>query len=73
MNKNMTFEAALGRLNEIVDLLEKGDQPLERSMKLFEEGSSLAAFCYQKLSAAEQKIKQITELEEKDGTKDGQN
>ena len=64
MNKKMTFEAAAARLSEIVDLLEKGDAPLEESMKLFEEGSELAAFCYHKLSAAEQKIKTITEKEE---------
>jgi exodeoxyribonuclease VII small subunit len=68
MNKKMTFETALKRLSEVVDLLEKGDTPLEESMKLFEEGSELAAFCYHKLSAAEQKIKTITEKgEQTDG------
>jgi exodeoxyribonuclease VII small subunit len=70
MNKKMTFEAAVKRLSEVVDLLEKSDTPLEESMKLFEEGSELAAFCYHKLSEAEQKIKTITEKEE---LTDGQN
>ena len=70
MNKKMTFEAALARLNEIVDKMENGDTPLDESLKLFEEGSGLTSFCYEKLSSAEQKIKTITEREEKS---DGQN
>lgn len=69
MNKKMTFEAAAARLSEIVEQMEKGDAPLDESMKLFEEGSALAAFCYDKLSSAEQKIKMITE---KEGPEDGQ-
>ncbi|HCW80482.1 MAG TPA: exodeoxyribonuclease VII small subunit [Ruminococcaceae bacterium] len=70
MNKKMTFESALERLNEIVEQLESGEKPLDESLKLFEEGSALASFCYKKLSVAEQKIKTVTEQEEK---KDGQN
>ncbi len=73
MEKNRTFESAAARLEEIVKLLEEGDQPLEKSLKLFEEGSRLAAFCYRKLSDAEQKIQQISELEGKGGKSDGQN
>lgn len=69
MNKKMTFESALERLNEIVEQLESGEKPLNESLKLFEEGSALASFCYKKLSVAEQKIKTVTEQEEK---KDGQ-
>ncbi len=65
MNKKMTFEAALSRLNEIVEKMENGDAPLDESLKLFEEGSELASFCYKKLSSAEQKIKTITEREER--------
>jgi exodeoxyribonuclease VII small subunit len=68
MNKNMTFEAAIARLDEIVGQLESGGQPLEQSLKLFEEGSALASFCYKKLAGAEQKIRQISELEKKDGS-----
>lgn len=70
MNKNMSFETAIERLNEIVELMESGEQPLDQLMKLYEEGSSLASFCYKKLASAEQKIKQITELEEKGGKSD---
>ena len=64
MNKKMTFEAAAARLSEIVEQMESRNVPLDESMKLFEEGSALASFCYGKLSAAEQKIRTITEKEE---------
>lgn len=64
MNRNMAFETAMKRLEEIVNRLESGEESLETSLKLFEEGSSLAAHCYGKLQSAEQKIKQITDLEE---------
>lgn len=69
MNKKITFEEAITQLNSIVNRLENGNEPLESSLKLFEEGSALAALCYGKLQNAEQKIKQITELEESNGDK----
>lgn len=60
MNKNMSFETAMNKLNEIVAKLESGTESLESSLKLFEQGSELTAFCYEKLRNAEQKIKVIT-------------
>lgn len=63
MNKNMSFETAMGKLEEIVNKLESGNETLENSLKLFEEGSALASFCYGKLQNAEQRIKQISEFE----------
>ena len=36
------FEAALARLEELVQELEKGDLPLEQSLKFFEEGIKLS-------------------------------
>lgn len=70
MNQKMTFEEAIGRLDEIVGRLESGSEPLEESLKLFEEGSALASFCYKKLMSAEQKIKRLDELEGKEKTRD---
>lgn len=64
MNKNMSFETAMKRLEEIVNKLESGSETLENSLKLFEEGSALSSFCYGKLQNAEQRIKQITEVED---------
>ena len=43
--KKLSFEEAMKRLEEIVSHLEKGDIPLEESIRLFEEGSGLLALC----------------------------
>lgn len=66
LNKNMTFETAISKLSDIVSKLESGSESLDNSLKLFEEGTALASFCYEKLQTAEQKIKQITACEESD-------
>ena len=51
-----TFESAMKRLEEIVDELENGDLALEASIKVYEEGVELMAFCKSKLDATEKKI-----------------
>ncbi len=55
------FEENIKRLEEIVGLLEKGETPLEESMKLFEEGVKLTNQCINILDSAEQKIKKLTQ------------
>ena len=40
MSSAMTFEKALEKLNGLVEKLEGGNLPLERSLKLYEEGVS---------------------------------
>ena len=50
------FEATLARLEQIVSELEKGDQSLEASLKLFEEGMKTAEFCSGKLDEADRKV-----------------
>ena len=72
-NKNLAFEAAVSRLEEIVSLLEKGNTSLDESLKLYEEGVSLVRYCNSKLDNAEQQIKMLVsddkgELIEKDFT-----
>ena len=54
--KKAGFEESMLRLEEIVRLLEKGDAPLEDSIKLFEEGTKLAKRCDDLLNEAEKKI-----------------
>jgi exodeoxyribonuclease VII small subunit len=54
--KEPSFEAALARLEEIVATLEKGQAPLDDSLKLFEEGVALSRFCSGKLDEIERKI-----------------
>ena len=57
--KENNFESALNRLEEISDLLENEDTPLEDSIKLFEEGIELKEFCEEKLKSAKLKIDKI--------------
>ena len=57
--KENNFESALKRLEEISDLLENEDTPLEDSIKLFEEGLELKEFCEDKLKSAKLKIDKI--------------
>lgn len=51
-----TFESQMARLEEIVRLLERGEAPLNESMKLFEEGTKLFASLGKLLDKAEQKV-----------------
>ena len=53
---NMSFEQSMQRLEQIVRLLEKGDAPLEDAMKLFTEGTALAARCQTMLEEAEKQV-----------------
>ena len=55
--KELAFEAALARLEEIVRALDGGAAPLDESLALFEEGVGLVKLCSGKLDAAEQKVK----------------
>jgi exodeoxyribonuclease VII small subunit len=59
------FEAALTRLEEIVQELEKGDIPLDQSLKLFEEGIKLSRICNKRLEDAERKVEIL--MKDKDG------
>ena len=61
-----TFEESLKKLETIVDQLEKGDLPLEESLKLFEDGVSLSAVCKQELDAAEGKVQML--IKQRDGS-----
>ncbi|MCI8388458.1 MAG: exodeoxyribonuclease VII small subunit [Clostridiales bacterium] len=57
VDPELTFEAALARLEEIVHTLDNGDAPLDESLALFEEGVSLVKLCSGKLDNAEQRVK----------------
>ena len=58
--KEMTFEVAIARLEEIVRALESGSAPLDKSLALFEEGVALVKLCNSRLDNAEQKVKILT-------------
>ncbi len=57
----MTFEKAITRLEQIVGILESGQCSLDDSLKLFEEGTKLTAYCSKSLKQAEQKIVKLME------------
>jgi exodeoxyribonuclease VII small subunit len=61
-----SFETSLKQLEQIVEKLEKGDLPLEESIKLFEEGVALSNACKTELEAAEGKVQVL--MKQRDGS-----
>ncbi len=57
---DMSFEDAVGELEAVVGQLERGDVPLEASIKLYERGAALKKRCEEKLKEAEEKVAAIT-------------
>jgi exodeoxyribonuclease VII small subunit len=55
------FERALQELEAIVERMERGDTPLEESLRQFERGIALTRACQQALKAAEQKVQILIE------------
>jgi exodeoxyribonuclease VII small subunit len=55
------FEAAIAELEAIVKKLEEGDQPLEKSLELYERGVQLSRFCHARLEQAERRIELLDE------------
>ena len=57
--KDFAFEEAFKNLEGIVSQLESGQETLEKSLELFEEGIKLSEICRTKLDNADQKIKKL--------------
>ena len=57
--KNPSFEDNMKRLEQIVRTMEKGEVPLEDSLKLFQEGTELVRKCGKLLDEAQLQIKKI--------------
>ncbi len=60
----LTFEAALAKLESIVESMESGDVPLADLLAKFEEGSKLLKVCEARLKEAELKIEQLRKTKE---------
>ena len=58
--ENKTFEQNMARLEQIVRAMERGDIPLEESLKLFQEGTALVQACGKLLDEAELQVRVIT-------------
>jgi len=54
---DLSYEAALEQLEQIIASLESGDLPLEEALARYEEGAALAAFCERKLNEAELRVR----------------
>jgi exodeoxyribonuclease VII small subunit len=66
----LSFEQAIERLEEVVELLESGQIPLEEAINLYQEGILLSRHCDLKLTQVEQKIQMLIEEDGKIMTKD---
>ena len=55
----LSFEAALTKLETIVESMESGEVPLAELLARFEEGNKLLKLCEARLKEAELKIEQL--------------
>ncbi|NQU06120.1 MAG: exodeoxyribonuclease VII small subunit [Calditrichaeota bacterium] len=62
-SKELNFEGAFHRLEEIARKLEDSSTELEASFKLFEEGQKLLKTCHSLLDKAEKRLKVLTEVD----------
>ena len=57
--EQLTYEEALLELEQIVEVLEGEQNPLEESMKLFERGQALVRQCGALLESAQLKVQKL--------------
>ena len=62
--KKPTFEENMQRLEQIVRAMERGEVPLEESLKLFQEGTELVRTCGKLLDEAQLQVKKIAVSED---------
>lgn len=60
------LEKMLARLEQVVEKLESGEVPLEKSIELYEEGRKLGATCIGRLAQLEERVRLV--VEKADGT-----
>ena len=60
--KQLKFQEAMSRLDEIVALLNNNELELEEAMSLFEEGLKLSTQCEKQLKKFEAKMDQLVEV-----------
>jgi exodeoxyribonuclease VII small subunit len=57
--QDLSFDAALERLEEVVARMEGGSVGLEEAVGLFEKGQSYLAICTARLEAIERRIEEL--------------
>ena len=60
----LSFEEALANLEEIIQRMESGEDPLDSLVNHYQTGVKMLKLCREKIEGAEMKIK---EVQEKDG------
>lgn len=60
----MTFENNMQRLEQIVRAMERGDVPLEESLKLFREGTELVQTCGKLLDEAQMQVQKVLTVQD---------
>jgi len=61
-DSDVTLEAAMTELSQIVSRLESGQETLDESLSQFERGMTLLRICHRKLDSAAQRIELVTQL-----------
>ncbi|MGE3954588.1 MAG: exodeoxyribonuclease VII small subunit [Parachlamydiales bacterium] len=64
MTKEIPFEKAFARLEEILERMNSGEVPLDEALKLYEEADKLIGLCSERLTCAEQKIEKLVKNRE---------
>ena len=59
MKESMSFEERMQRLEQIIRAMERGEVPLEESLKWFQEGTQLVASCEKLLENAQLQVKMV--------------
>lgn len=62
--EELSYEAALRELEELVHTLEAGEQDLQTTLLYFERGQKLASYCISLLDEAEEKVEQLMKGED---------
>lgn len=57
--KELSFEAAFARLEDILEKMNSGNVSLDESLKLYEEADKLITSCQKRLVEAERKIETL--------------
>lgn len=59
MKKEMTYEAALTELEQIVTTIERGEIPIDQLTKQLKRGQELLAFCKEQLTQVEEDVTKL--------------
>ncbi len=57
--EKLSFEQAMQRLEQMVRAMERGEVPLDESLKLFQEGTELVRYCGKLLEDAQLQVQKV--------------